>query len=418
MSFGRRNSDSGFSNRTDVSTSKKEMHATRSKSKKSNGPSPERASYPASGGLLEESYSIDVQDQLYQGASSTPVPYNKHLGKNTSDSGSNSPIITDQNRFECKKCNKTFLNIKTQRVHMKNMHTSSDEEEEEVDEVEEIVPDVKTTNHGETSQDNNSVITRDQSDCHLCGKQFKFNIMLNRHRLTCQGPPAPAPEPIKVETKRRFSASALVPVSCLKCPVCGKVFKKRLYVMRHLTRSVCGEIAKEFPDDKPAKDEKSVPISKASKSAFVSECSICTARFSSHSSMFKHFQLCIRRRGGGPIKCVTCKTTYSHKSGLYRHIKKTHYPDEVAGKAKKRSASGKDLVAPKDEPLSEPDDAEDEGGALKCRECDKTFSDQMQLVMHLAAHMANINEPKGSLKSKIGFDGTDYECRECSKKFK
>lgn len=303
---------------------------------------------------------------------------------------------------------------------MKNIHTSSDEENEEEDEeeeeVEEIIPDVKTTNHGETSQDNNSSITRDQSDCHLCGKQFKFNIMLNRHRLTCQGPPVVAPEPVKVEAKKRFSASALVPVSCLKCPVCGKVFKKRLYVMRHLTRSVCGEIAKEFPDDKPAsvKDDKSV--SKAAKSAFVSECSICTARFSSHTSMFKHFQLCIRRRGGGPIKCMTCNTTYSQKSGLYRHIKKMHYPDEVAGKAKKRPAG---TLTPKDEPLSEPDDnAEDEGGALKCRECDKTFSDQMQLVMHLAAHMANINEPKGSLKTKIGFDGADYECRECSKKFK
>lgn len=227
-------------------------------------------------------------------------------------------------------------------------------------------------------------------NCENCGDQYHNRVLFNEHAEQCQ-------------SGENEQKSAMSYLTKLFCPICKNKYKQKTYLRKHLGRSSCGVSLKKILGN----DDGYLPEEINYSPAYKVQCSNCDTRFRTHASMVKHFFKCLLDKGIVNIRCITCDVGFSTKNNFYRHMKRFHISENLSfkkGIKRKYSLADKTNVESKEATT----------GALQCNKCNKSFDTQIQLVMHLAAHMANIDEdPKVPTKLR-----KTMKCVKCGKKFR
>lgn len=186
--------------------------------------------------------------------------------------------------------------------------------------------------------------------CHVCGKSFKFQGTLSRHRKAHdreepqedspaasgggpEGPPSPGPEP---DEKPPADASSEEPaaadgVASSASDASGEKPSEEADGASD-GESVAEKRSSERSDDdkKPKTDSPRSTASKADKRKKV--CSVCNKRFWSLQDLTRHMR---SHTGERPYKCQTCERTFTLKHSLVRH-------QRVHQKARHAKQHGKD----------------------------------------------------------------------------
>lgn len=186
--------------------------------------------------------------------------------------------------------------------------------------------------------------------CHVCGKSFKFQGTLSRHRKAHgreepredgpaasgggpEGPPSPGLEP---DEKPPADASSEEPaaadgVASSASDASGEKPSEEADGASD-GESVAEKRSSERSDDdkKPKTDSPRSTASKADKRKKV--CSVCNKRFWSLQDLTRHMR---SHTGERPYKCQTCERTFTLKHSLVRH-------QRVHQKARHAKQHGKD----------------------------------------------------------------------------
>lgn len=245
----------------------------------------------------------------------------------------------------------------------------------------------------ETPNNSNSHLREGEKfNCENCGDQYHNRVLFNEHVEQCKDG--------KCDEK-----AAMALLTKLFCPICKSKYKQKTYLRKHLGRSACGvELKKILGDDNiylPSEINYS-PVCNI-------QCSNCDSKFRSYALMVRHFFKCLIDKGIVNIRCMSCDVGFSTKNNFYRHMKRFHILENVSyKKGMKRKYSIADKIT------VENTTKQSVAGSLQCNKCNKSFDTQIQLVMHLAAHMANIDDDS---KVSSKFRKT-LKCVKCNKKFR
>ncbi|GBP89922.1 Zinc finger protein 26 [Eumeta japonica] len=228
--------------------------------------------------------------------------------------------------------------------------------------------------------------------CETCGKQFESKHSLGQHKRVHS-----RVKKTNESNNSSLGENAVVNIPAnnteddkeeekLSCPKCGKMFKLKIMFNRHL--QVCDSSSLE----NSASQQKELKVSLQNLNPEKKiECSMCGGNFKAIENLEKHMKMVhsavlkdserpqtVDKESGkrsivSTFSCLVCNSRYSSKKAYFKHLNDFHFSIKKEGKAR---ASG------------EKTDTE----SFQCRLCSKNLSTQDQLITHLAAHMSNIDD--------------------------
>ncbi|XP_071987003.1 uncharacterized protein [Engystomops pustulosus] len=202
--------------------------------------------------------------------------------------------------------------------------------------------------------------------CPTCGKSFKHNSKLQRHRLIHTGskpylcPECPKTFICKADLGRHHIVHT--GVKAFTCPECGKSFGLEWNLIKHQKTHIQEKTYKSSRDTKSSGTM--AALQKIRRGDYRFSCSECGKCFSNKSHLAGHQRV---HTGERPYLCVECGKTFVHKFHLDRHFK-IHTGERL----------------------------------YSCKDCSKTFISKSGLGAHRGVHSSN-NLP---------------QCSECHKRFR
>lgn len=331
--------------------------------------------------LLEERYSVSVSNTLSLEGTRSNTAKKRRL----SESSYSSNVSAPTDKFDCKICKKKFTKLRSLNGHLRIHKGTVENDSSSVNQPYEN----ENVQNGDLAS-NSHLREGEMFNCEKCGEQYHNKVLFNVHVEQCK-------EEDFDEKAAMYNMLKLV------CPVCKNKYKKKIYLRKHLGRSACGFKLRNGIEGSDMQffskeDVAFLPKHSNPRSKNV-QCSNCDSMFWSHSIMLRHFLKCLRDKGVNKIRCMTCGVNFTSKNYFYRHIKKIHLFCDVSVK-KIVKVEAQNGLAP---------EGKANVNSLQCRKCNKTFDTQTKLVMHLAAHMANIDE---NVKRQ------PFKCSKCNKKFR
>lgn len=289
-------------------------------------------------------------------------------------------------QFACKHCNQKYDNKGSCQQHEAlcdgalQQHESEQLNESKEDK---IIPDAQSA----PSLKECTVIigeNREPLKCNFCTKIFTKLKYLRQHILT---------------------HTAVKPYSCKTCENC---FSRYDHLTYHQTR--CRGKRQQLAEEQSVKEEHNVGLQ-----ADVSECSVCSKKFSSHSNLTRHFSLL--HSTVKPFSCKICGTGFTSKDSLRRHTVR----------ATCKMSSGRLDPSKSPTTLNVPVQACRETSKLlqhieghysnkwkfQCQYCPRRFKIQAQLIVHTRLHTGE--KPFGCASCDERFIRNDYLKRHLSK---
>ena len=297
-------------------------------------------------------------------------------------------VMTQTNSRDCPVCDKTFQSRDSMRRHLYRVH--------------------KQTIGG--LQNRGITITcTTRYECFECGKTFKEREELRKHihrqtqslhKCSNQKENGQNSESPASSTERRTSH---------KCPECGKLFRARDDLSKHL---ICHNQDLGQRKIQTANDKQNTESSTSStKSGTSYDCPECGKAFHQQEHLNKHLlrhrhkQAC---KEGPPYECPECGRRFPRRDTLKRHLR-IHVARE------RRDLLENDAESPT---------SSTKGETLhKCPECGKTFQHRDNLKTHLRVHKQGLGDhdsqvekfpqaPDSSSEEEISHD-----CPECGRTF-
>ncbi|XP_022827370.1 zinc finger protein 91-like [Spodoptera litura] len=238
----------------------------------------------------------------------------------------------------------------------------------------------------------------DKLNCDKCGKTFKLKIMLKRHVDICVNTASPAKSP------QKELLISLQPIDGMAnrniiCEMCSAKFKTTDNLAKHM-KVVHAAVLKR---EEKQREKVAVP------------CLYCSQLFDDYYIHSAHFNSCSKKDDTKPYECPVCKKVATRKTSYFQHIKNMHFEP--------RMLHTKTSVEPEAQECHE------------CRMCSKKLPSQEMLIQHLAAHMSHIDENDGadnesrastiedsmsvhSLPSQAHTPTNPLKCSMCDREFK
>ncbi|KAI0440564.1 kinase-like domain-containing protein [Xylaria telfairii] len=268
----------------------------------------------------------------------------------------------------CKTCGKKFKKREYLIAHAKaNYHTP--EIEAEMQETEAAEPPIKVS-----TQASNLYLT-----CRTCGKVFKKREYLMGHAKANDHQPEIG---ARVDTVKRTSkaTSQTESHSYLACKTCGKSFIKREYLMAHAkANSHTPEVGPESHEPEAAANSTSDPYL---------TCGTCGQDFTKREYLMRHVEMrdhTPRIPANPRLTCLACGSVFTTRSELFEHLDKTgHARNLVTGQAeayaRPERSSQRGGYIPYEDGLAV--DVDTRNTCLVCRE---RFRSRTALFEHLRA---------------------------------
>ncbi|XP_059049002.1 zinc finger protein 91-like [Achroia grisella] len=402
----RQSSDSAFSGHTDNSSQAKPSSST-------DGKTPTNRNRKRSHGSIDN---VSVTSRTHDRPSSTKRVEElrksqkraRHQSENTDSdfdySASQFSAETDSDEplmkpeYKCDKCDKTFKSIKSRSAHMK-IHSGEKPTYLAANAVVNI-----PRKHLEDASDSDNKL-----NCEKCGKTFKLKIMLKRHLESCDTSPHQYQLNKFEKSPQKELLVSLEPIDMLQvrrldCEICTTKFKTLDNLRKHM-RVVHAAVLKRDHADSDVEQENgitSVP------------CLYCHKQFLDYYAHGEHFSKCPQKKEMDSYKCPICHKVLTKTCAYIIHLRSMHF--------------GQPLLNQSMEETSYPE-------VFECRMCSKKLASQELLITHLATHMSNIEEnaamdndsrpstPDGAISVHSSYSNTyapkgPLNCKLCDKSFK
>jgi hypothetical protein len=192
--------------------------------------------------------------------------------------------------------------------------------------------------------------------------------------------------------KRKVNTNSETEVKRHQCQECGRLFKARSYLNRHMKihrgerLHQCNVCGKKFSRTNHLKDHMNTHTGEKPY-----KCRVCGKRTADSSSLSRHMK---RHTGEKPYSCEICQKAFSDKVSLKHHMvvhsgRKDFECKECHKKFSRNAHLKRHMVV------------HEEHKPFQCPECEKRFSQESHLKRHMVLHTGN----------------KPFECNECGRKF-
>ncbi|KAL9697763.1 hypothetical protein quinque_001204 [Culex quinquefasciatus] len=246
--------------------------------------------------------------------------------------------------------------------------------------------------------------------CSVCGKGYKRRVHLERHLLKHK-----SGDEIKVEP--------VAPATSYVCLKCGKRFMKVESLLQHKTDGKC--VSAEQPECRfcseqfSSEQELEAHLEQVHPKDRPHACPLCKKTFQSVSNRNTHLLL---HNGEGSVKCNECEQSFRSKVYLRRHVKAVH---TVSHHECDQCEATFTSTAKYEYHLK----SHNPNKKYQCRDCPKSFLQQHHLINHERIHsgmkpfLCNVcgkgfmHEPSFKTHLKIHAGVRPHVCEICSKSF-
>ncbi|XP_066984590.1 zinc finger protein 91-like isoform X1 [Macrobrachium rosenbergii] len=203
--------------------------------------------------------------------------------------------LESHGRYSCETCDEDFALETDMVMHMKTAH----DVEKKLDESGPMEDGTHDSN-GNSPEGNEA--SQSENGCEVCRKTFPDAIALRKHKAA-----------MHVEGKPHV------------CPVCQRVFKMKMTLVRHYATHRRGRLILTSRARLKQRGRlvltSRVQLEQSSSRTFFSRCKACKVSFTSPSEYMQHRLMHFKR---GPHECQGCEVVFDNPTDYAKHMKKIH----------------------------------------------------------------------------------------------